>query len=103
MIEITENPYTINDEKLSRYAKALGHPARVFILRFLEKQCSCFAGDLSDKLPMANSTVSQHLKILKETGLIQGTINPPTIKYCINRENWAEAKSLFEHFFEECC
>lgn len=100
MIELPTTPYTLDDEKIARYAKALGHPARVFILRFLEKQCSCFAGDISEKLPMANSTVSQHLTALKEAGLIQGTINPPTIKYCINKENWAEAKALFKVFFE---
>lgn len=100
MIELPTTPYTLDDEKIARYAKALGHPARVFILRFLEKQCSCFAGDISEKLPMANSTVSQHLTALKEAGLIQGIINPPTIKYCINKENWAEAKALFKVFFE---
>lgn len=96
-------PYTKDDERLALYAKALGHPARVFILRFLEKQCGCFAGDISDQLPMANSTVSQHLKALKEAGLIQGEINPPTIKYCVNKENWREAKRLLSAYFEECC
>lgn len=92
--------YTSQEEKLAQYAKALGHPARIFILNFLDKQCSCFAGDISSKLPIANSTVSQHLTALKEAGLIQGTINPPTIKYCINKQNWDEAKSLFFGFFE---
>lgn len=101
MITLQITPYTLSDEKIARYAKALGHPARVFILRFLEKQCSCFAGDISEQLPMANSTISQHLSALKEAGLIQGTINPPTIKYCINQTNWAEAKELFKVFFEE--
>ncbi|MDZ7879789.1 MAG: winged helix-turn-helix domain-containing protein [Saprospiraceae bacterium] len=101
MIELQITPYTLADEKLARYAKALGHPARVFILRFLEKRCSCFAGDISEQLTIANSTVSQHLTALKEAGLIQGTINPPTIKYCINKENWAEAKALFCTLFEE--
>lgn len=91
--------YTSKEEKLALYAKALGHPARIFILNFLEKQCSCFAGDISSQLPIANSTVSQHLAALREAGLIQGTINPPTIKYCINKENWEEAKSLFSGFF----
>jgi predicted transcriptional regulator len=97
---IVEAPFTAEDEKLALYAKALGHPIRVFILRFLEKQCACFAGDISEQLPIANSTVSQHLKALKEAGLIQGTINPPTIKYCINKQNWAEAQKLFADFFE---
>lgn len=94
------NTYTENEEKLAAYAKVMGHPARIFILHFLEKQCVCFAGDISEKLPIAASTVSQHLKALKEAGLIQGTINPPTIKYCINKENWAEAKNLFHTFFD---
>lgn len=93
-------PFTTDDEKVALYAKALGHPIRVFILRFLETQCACFAGDISEQLPVANSTVSQHLKALKEAGLIQGEINPPTIKYCINQKNWAKAKQLFADFFE---
>ena len=93
------NPYTLEDEKIAQYAKAIGHPARVFILKFLEKRCSCFAGDISSELPIANSTVSQHLTALKEAGLIQGTINPPTIRYCINQQNWQEAKTLFEGLF----
>lgn len=99
MIEVP--PYSITEEKMALYAKAMGHPARVFILKFLEQQCACFAGDISEKLPIANSTVSQHLKALKEAGLIQGTIIPPTIKYCINKQNWAEAKALFQAFFKD--
>ncbi|MBN8588112.1 MAG: winged helix-turn-helix transcriptional regulator [Rhodothermia bacterium] len=95
--------YTVTDEKLARYAKALAHPTRVYILRFLALQCGCFAGDISNKLPIANSTVSQHLAVLKAAGLIQGTINPPTIRYCINQQNWQEAKHIFQDFFQECC
>ncbi len=98
MVDITK-PYTIADEKIARYAKALGHPARVFILRYLEEQCACFAGNIAEMLPMAPSTVSQHLKELKSAGLIQGELNPPTIKYCINEANWNEAKALFGDFF----
>ena len=94
-------PFSVSEEKLAAYARVLGHPVRVFILKFLEKQSACFAGDISQKLPIANSTVSQHLKALKEAGLIQGDFNPPTIKYCINKENWAEAKALFSAFFNE--
>ncbi|MES2520521.1 MAG: winged helix-turn-helix domain-containing protein [Bacteroidota bacterium] len=92
-------PYTEKDEKLAQYAKAMGHPVRIFILQFLDTQCSCFAGDISEQLPIAKSTVSQHLTALKEAGLIQGTITPPTIKYCINKSNWEEAKELFKVFF----
>lgn len=93
--------YSSTEEKMALYAKAMGHPARLFILKFLVQQNACFAGDISEKLPIANSTVSQHLKSLKEAGLIQGTINPPTIKYCIHQQNWAEAKSLFRAFFND--
>lgn len=93
--------YSVKEEKLAAYAKALAHPARIFILNFLDSQCACFAGDLSERLPIAASTVSQHLKALKDAGLIQGTINPPTIKYCINQANWAEAKALFQDFLDK--
>lgn len=93
------NPTT--DIALTTYAKALAHPVRVFILRFLAQQNICFAGDISEQLPIANSTVSQHLKVLKEAGLIKGEINPPTIRYCIDAENWAKARTLFFSFFEE--
>ncbi|WP_027002701.1 ArsR/SmtB family transcription factor [Hugenholtzia roseola] len=97
---VEKKPYTETDEKIALYAKAIAHPIRVYILRFLEKQCACFAGDISKELPLANSTVSQHLKILKEAGLIQGAINPPTISYCINRKNWNQAQELFNDFFK---
>lgn len=87
--------------ELARFAKALGHPTRVAILRHLEKQACCFTGDLVDVFPLAQSTVSQHLKELKDAGLIQGELNPPKIKYCINYNNWNKAKKLFGAFFNE--
>lgn len=92
-------PYSAADEAMARYAKALGHPARVFILRYLEQQSGCVVGDLSEQLPIAGSTLSQHLKTLREAGLIQGTISPPNIRYCINPVAFAEAKALFAAFF----
>jgi len=93
--------YTEKQEKLARYSKALGHPARVFIMEFLVKNTDkcCYSGDMAEELPIARSTLSQHLKELKDAGLIQGEINPPYIKYCINKENWAEAKEMFGIFF----
>ncbi|MCP3933642.1 MAG: winged helix-turn-helix transcriptional regulator [Bacteroidetes bacterium] len=94
-------PYTEKQEKLARYAKALSHPARVYILRFLDTQCACYVGNIVDELPMAQSSVSQHLKELKNAGLIQGTVEPPKIKYCINRSAWEEAKKLFENYFQK--
>ena len=68
---------------MARLAKALGHPLRVKIVRLLAKQTTCVCGELVDELPVAQSTVSQHLKILKEAGLIQGTIDRPRVCYCL--------------------
>ncbi len=87
-------------EQLSRFAKALGHPIRLKILQYLDKQSSCFTGDLVEILPVAQSTVSQHLKELKDAGLIQGEVNPPKVKYCIHQENWEKAKALFCDFMD---
>jgi ArsR family transcriptional regulator len=102
-MEIKEkvNVYTVNQEKIARYSKALGHPVRVFIMDFLVKNTDkcCYSGDMAEELPIARSTLSQHLKELKEAGLIQGEINPPYIKYCINKNGWAEAKELLGTFF----
>jgi ArsR family transcriptional regulator len=98
---IKEKGYTATQEKTARYAKALGHPIRVFIMDFLVKNTGkcCYSGDMAEELPIARSTLSQHLKELKDAGLIQGEINPPYIKYCINKANWAEAGGMFEKFF----
>jgi DNA-binding transcriptional ArsR family regulator len=81
-------------------AKALGHPARVMILELLSKQSCCYSGDLADDLPIARSTLSQHLKELKDAGLIQGEVLPPKIKYCLNQENWVLVKQLLDKLFE---
>jgi len=89
-----------SQEELAKFAKALAHPTRLEILRLLSTQSCCFTGDLVEMLPIAQSTVSQHLKELKNAGLIQGEINPPKIKYCINQENWRKAKLLFVEFFQ---
>lgn len=88
-----------NADQLARFAKALAHPTRIAILKHLESQSCCFTGDLVDIFPLAQSTISQHLKELKNAGLIQGEVNPPKIKYCINKENWKIAKDLFQGFF----
>jgi ArsR family transcriptional regulator, arsenate/arsenite/antimonite-responsive transcriptional repressor len=90
----------INNEqqKVARYAKAMSHPVRIFVLELLSKQACCYSGDLSEELPVAKSTLSQHLKELKDAGLIQGEIESPRIKYCINNKNWEEAQGLFRQF-----
>ena len=92
--------YTIDNEQLARFAKAMGHPARITILQFLASLDSCYFGDIHNELPIAKATVSQHLKELKDAGLIQGEIETPKVKYCINRENWKKAQEHFETFFD---
>ena len=92
--------FDLETEELAMFAKALAHPTRLTILKHLEKQSCCFTGDLVDVLPISQSTVSQHLKELKNAGLIQGELKPPKIKYCINVENWDKAQRLFENLFE---
>lgn len=87
-----------DQRRMARYAKALGHPVRVYVVQLLSKQSCCYSGDLSEELPIAKSTLSQHLKELKDAGLIQGEIEAPKIRYCINKENWAEAQRLFMEF-----
>ena len=84
----------------ARYAKALSHPVRVYILELLSTQACCYSGDLSEDLPIAKSTLSQHLKELKEAGLIQGEIEAPKIKYCLDKASWHEAKQLIEALFK---
>jgi len=84
------------DRDLARFAKALGHPARIAIVKYLASIRCCFFGEIHNELPIAQATVSQHLKELKSAGLIQGSIEPPKVKYCINQENWQRAKILFE-------
>ncbi len=73
------------ERDLARLAKALGHPARVRIVRFLLARDTCMCGDIVDHLPLAQSTVSQHLKALKAAGLVQGTISGPRVCYCVDR------------------
>jgi len=83
---------------MARYAKAMGHPIRMYVLDLLSKQTCCYSGDLTEVLSIAKSTLSQHLKELKDAGLIQGEIEGPKIKYCLNQENWKVAQSLFQGF-----
>lgn len=102
--------YTEHQERLARIAKAMGHPARIAILQFLAERNTCYFGDIHEELPIAKATVSQHLKELKEAGLIQGEVETPKVKYCINREAWCLARELFKEFYsikvcdnKKCC
>lgn len=104
-IETVLNPTMVAPETedftpLARYMKALSHPVRLYILALLGRQSCCYSGDLAEELPIARSTLSQHLKELKNAGLIQGEINPPKIKYCLNRERWEELQFLLRGFLD---
>lgn len=108
--KMIQKKYSEEQERMARFAKAMGHPARMAILQFLARQESCFFGDIHEELPIAKATVLQHLKELKDAGLIQGEIEAPKVKYCINRENWEIARRMFADFFgqplckkEGCC
>ena len=93
---------------LAATAKALGHPARVAILQFLATRKACVCGDIVDELPLSQSTVSQHLKELKNVGLIKGDIEGPSVCYCIDEKAWNKAQKnlgeLFKSFTKaDCC
>lgn len=94
-----------NRKHLAIISKAMGHPTRLAILKFLAAKDTCVFGDIHESLPIAKATVSQHLKELKKAGLISGEVTPPRVHYCINKENWKLAQQLFEVFFERkgCC
>ena len=82
------------DQDLAALAKALGHPARVQIMRLLVRREACICGDIVDEIPLAQSTVSQHLKVLKEVGLIRGDIDGPRVCYCVEPRVLRRLKAL---------
>jgi DNA-binding transcriptional ArsR family regulator len=101
--------FTVKENRTAKYAKALGHPARIAILQLLAKKQNCICGDIVDELPLSQSTVSQHLKELKEAGLIKGDIDGVKVCYCIDEKEWKNAQSVFHSLFEsyktkmKCC
>lgn len=101
--------FTAKDNQLAKYAKALGHPARVAILKLLAKKQTCVCGDIVDELPLSQSTVSQHLKELKDAGLIKGEIEGVRVCYCINEKEWKAAQAWLNQLFDsykgcnDCC
>ncbi|HHV04200.1 MAG: ArsR family transcriptional regulator [Bacteroidales bacterium] len=97
---VGKKAFTSKQKQLARLAKAMGHPVRIAIIEMLLSQSCCYHGDMSLEIPVAKSTLSQHLHELKDAGIIQGTITPPTVKYCINKENWSMAGKMFEKFFQ---
>lgn len=103
--------FTLEQNKLANLAKALAHPARIAILQYLLESKTCINGDLVQELGLAQATISQHLRELKNIGLIQGTIEGVSVCYCIEPQKWQEVKQLFALLFEqfsdngtqECC
>lgn len=89
--------FTSNHNEIALLSKALGHPARVAIIDYLLSIKSCVCGDIVNKIPLAQATISQHLKALKEAGLIKGEIEGRNVCYCINEENWTK----LQHYFNE--
>jgi len=92
--------FSEEQNQLAKLAKALAHPARIAIMQYLLKSKTCVNGTLVQELGLAQATISQHLRELKELGLIQGTIEGVSISYCIQPENWERAQRLFNHLFD---
>lgn len=95
------NAFTEEQETVAKIANALSHPVRIAILQLLSSQSCCYHGDMAEELPIARSTLSQHLTVLKEAGLIQGDVHPPKVKYCINQENFKKARHVLLSFFDK--
>lgn len=92
--------FSATENKLAKYAKALAHPARIAILKILAKKATCICGDIVEELPLSQSTVSQHLKELKDAGLIHGEIEGTKVCYCINEKEWKTAQAVINKIFE---
>jgi len=100
--------FTKTQLDVASLTKALGHPARVAILQFLAQQKGCICSAIVEELPLSQSTVSQHLKELKNAGLIKGDIDGPSVCYCIDEKAWNKAKKLLNDLFDNsnpanCC
>lgn len=93
-----KNNYPEEDRKIARFAKALGHPARIAILRHLSSAGPCCFNDISKEIPLADSTVSQHLTELRSAGIIQGSFEAPKVIYTINHKNWKLLRKYFKEF-----
>ena len=101
--------FNLHQNELSKVAKALAHPARIAILQHLVKTNACINGDLVDEIGLAQATISQHLKELKEAGFIKGNIHGNSMSYCINVNKWLQVKNLLNELFDSvsdqdnCC
>jgi DNA-binding transcriptional ArsR family regulator len=100
--------FTKSQLDLAAIAKALAHPARIAIIQFLIDRKTCVCGDIVDQLPLSQSTISQHLKELKNVGLVTGDIEGPSVCYCINMKTWNKAEKILGDLFKSykgsnCC
>lgn len=101
--------FSLKENRLAKYTKALAHPARIAILKLLAGKQTCICGDIVDELPLSQSTVSQHLKELKEAGLIKGEIEGAKVCYCIDEKEWKMAQNWINQLFDtykggnDCC
>lgn len=93
--------FTTEQNELAQIAKAFAHPARIAILQYLVKSKSCINGTLVLELGLAQATISQHLRELKELGLIKGSIEGVSVSYCINSEKWEQVQGLFNGLFDQ--
>jgi DNA-binding transcriptional ArsR family regulator len=101
MAEKKNHLFSENEQVLAGFLDALSHPARLQILRVLASRCECICGELVDVMPLAQSTVSQHLKVLKEANLITGEIDGPAFCYCLNEQQILERIKLFQAFIQQ--
>jgi DNA-binding transcriptional ArsR family regulator len=92
--------FSAQQNQLATWAKVLGHPARIAILQYLLKQNTCVCGSLVDELGLAQATISQHLRELKDAGLITGTVEGTSVCYCIDARTWAKVRSAFNAMFD---
>jgi DNA-binding transcriptional ArsR family regulator len=93
--------FTAQQNQLATWAKVLGHPARIAILHYLLKQNTCVCGSLVDELGLAQATISQHLRELKDAGFITGTVEGTSVCYCIEPKAWAKAQAAFNILFNK--
>jgi len=93
--------FTIEQNELANLAKTLAHPARIAILQHLLKANACINGDLVEELGLAQATISQHLKELKNADIITGTIEGVSMSYCINPIRWEQVKIFFNQLFDQ--
>ncbi|GAA4938409.1 metalloregulator ArsR/SmtB family transcription factor [Algibacter agarivorans] len=101
------NIYSESINKMAIIAKVFAHPARISILQFISKQKSCICNDIVDEIGLSQPTISQHLKVINDAGLLKGNFEGKSICYCLNLERFQEFQSLFNSFFNKttsnCC